>query len=174
MVKTHSIIFLYIQLIFIVTLMTILLFIMNITPVEHMSNITNHTNNSSTYVKPDHINKHQIINPPYDITSKHIVNNRNAPHEDDALKFSISKAFNFSYLDNNHNNTDLSNIIYEEKSYNKLKALQLNSLKDDTFNILANTLDINKNNEITKQEADIILEKGNIQTILKDTLEKTI
>ena len=174
MIQKHSIAFLYIQLIFIVTLMSILLFIMNITPVEHMSNITNHTNKSSTYVKPDHINKHQIINAPYDITSKHVINNRNSVHENDSLKFLMSHSHDFSYIDYDHNNTNISKIIYEEKAYNTLKALQLNSLKDDIFTILTNTLDMNKNNEITEQEAKIILDRNNIQTILEDTIEKTI
>jgi len=174
MIQKHSIAFLYIQLIIIVILMSFLLFVMNKTPVEHMNNITNHTNKSSIYVKPDHINKHQIINAPYDITSKHIVNNRNSIHEDDTLKFLMSKSYNFSYIDYDHSTTDVSNIIYEEKAYNQLKTLQLNSLKDDTFKMLSKTLDMNKNNDITEQEAKIILDRNNIQTILEDTIEKTI
>ena len=84
---------------------------------EHMSNILTHTNQTSNYVNPNQINDHQIINKPYDFTAKHIINNRNRLSEDDNIKFNSSIIGDYSYLESNNKQKDLSSIIYEESVY---------------------------------------------------------
>mgnify|MGYP003690884765 CR=1 FL=1 len=118
MLPQHSLTLLFIELITILTFVNILLYNFTYTTDnEHMSNILTHTNHSSIHVKPNQINDHQLMNPPYDITSNSIRKERNKLNEDENIKFSNSLNSNYSYIHSSHTQEDLNNIIYNESSY---------------------------------------------------------
>ena len=118
MFTQHSMTLLFIEVISILTFMNILLCkITYTTDNEHMGNILTHTNQSSIHVKPNQINDHQLMNPPYDITSNSIRKERNNLNEDENVKFSNSINSNYSYIQSSHTQEDLNNIIYSESRY---------------------------------------------------------
>ena len=110
---------------------------------EHLSNIINHTRKDNMYVNPENIESHQIINEPYDISSAHIVNDRNSPNETSGLRIINSYNNDYSYI--NNINANLLRTNGSENNFNQLKKLQKNDLLSEfanpNFKIIGNTSD---------------------------------
>ena len=137
---------------------------------EHMGNMLTHTNKTSNYVDPDYVNKHQIINQQYEISSPHIINERNNNYETKDSETYNSLAGNYSYINDNNHLNDLTEIILEKKNHNILK----NSLNKDVLEDISKKqkikMDLNIDGIISKKEEEEALKKMNIQTIIEETI----